>query len=83
MEHQFDPMRDLITDTQGMLRWSGRKPALAAATPSQANSAKDSTGTIHMGCSGGRGSFVGLPTSRAKTRLRRAIMPIAVTRAQP
>jgi hypothetical protein len=31
VEHRFDPVRDLITDTQGMLRWSGRNPVLAAA----------------------------------------------------
>ena len=31
VEHQFDPVRDLVTDTQGMLRWSGMNPELAAA----------------------------------------------------
>jgi len=31
VDHQFDPVTDLITDTQGMLRWSGRNPVLAAA----------------------------------------------------
>ena len=31
VEHQFDPVRDLLTDTQGMLRWSGANPELAAA----------------------------------------------------
>ena len=31
VQHQFDPARDLVTDTQGMLRWSGRNPALATA----------------------------------------------------
>lgn len=28
VKHQFDPAHDLITDTQGMLRFSGRNPAL-------------------------------------------------------
>jgi hypothetical protein len=31
VEHGFDPSVDLITDTQGMLRWSGRNPELAIA----------------------------------------------------
>ncbi len=26
--HQFDPLTDLITDSQGMLRWAGNKPRL-------------------------------------------------------
>jgi hypothetical protein len=29
--HNFDPDQDLITDTQGMLRWSGKNPWLAKA----------------------------------------------------
>jgi len=26
--HQFDPLTDLVTDSQGMLRWAGNKPRL-------------------------------------------------------
>lgn len=31
VQNKFDPAKDLITDTQGMLRWSGRNPELALA----------------------------------------------------